>query len=220
MSNPLAAGGAAVVRDFYQKAHSLNASAALTKATLINSAIDMRDENNDGADDNDFPIPNVHEGWGRVNVANATDGGHKFVDQSTGLGTNGSTSYSFSVNTSKPVKVSLAWSDYASTESAAKNLVNDLDLTLTSPTGVVYRGNNFSGGWSTSATTLDRVNNVENVYVQSGTGTGTWTVAVKGYNVPNGRAAVRPRRGRQRQRTKRWFGRRDHRQRAACRRPG
>ena len=185
MSNPLAAGGAAVVRDFYKKAHGVDASAALTKATLINSAVDMLDENNDGANDNDFPIPNVHEGWGRVNVAYATDGGHKFVDQSTGLGTNGTASYTFSVDSNKPVKVSLAWSDYASTESATKNLVNDLDLTLTSPTGAVYRGNNFSGGWSTTSTTLDRANNVENVYVQSA-GTGTWTVEVKGYNVPNG----------------------------------
>ncbi len=185
MSNPLAAGGAAVVRDFYKKAHSVDASAALTKATLINSAVDMLDENNDKANDNDFPIPNVHEGWGRVNVANATDGSHKFVDQASGLGTNGSASYTFSVTTSKAVKVSLVWSDHASTESASKNLVNDLDLTLTSPTGAVYRGNNFSDGWSTTSTNLDRTNNLENVYVQSA-GTGTWTMEVKGYNVPNG----------------------------------
>ena len=35
---------------------------------------DLLDENNDGANDNDFPIPNAHEGWGRVNLATATDG--------------------------------------------------------------------------------------------------------------------------------------------------
>ncbi len=185
MSNPLAAGGAAVVRDYYQKAHNLNASAALTKATLINSAVDMLDENNDGASDNDFPIPNVHEGWGRVNVANATDGSHKFVDQATGLGTNDSTTYTFDVTTSKSVKVSLAWSDYASTESASKNLVNDLDLKLTSPTGAVYLGNVFVGGWSPTGGSADHTNNLENVYVQTA-GTGTWTLEVKGYNVPNG----------------------------------
>lgn len=185
MSNPLAAGGAAVVRDFYNKAHSLNASAALTKATLINSAVDMLDENNDGANDNDYPIPNNHEGWGRVNVANATDGGHKFVDEASGLATNGTASYKFSVDTNKAVKVSLVWSDYASTESAAKNLVNDLDLMLTAPDGTQYLGNVFGGGWSQTGGTADRANNVENAYVQSA-GTGTWTVEVKGYNVPNG----------------------------------
>ena len=74
MSNPLTAGGAAVVKDFYQKAYGVTASAALVKASLINSAVDLLDENNDGANDNDFPIPNNHEGWGRVNLANATDG--------------------------------------------------------------------------------------------------------------------------------------------------
>lgn len=186
MSNPLAAGGAAVVRDFYQKAHGHGASAALVKATLINSAVDMLDENNDGANDNDYPIPNVHEGWGRVSVANATDGSHKWIDTSAGLGTGGSVSYQYSIGTSgSPLKVTLVWSDYPSTESASKNLVNDLDLEVTSPSGAVYKGNVFSGGWSQTGGSADRTNNVENVYVQSAA-SGTWTVRVKGYNVPNG----------------------------------
>ena len=67
MATPLVAGGAAVVRDFYEKDYGHSASAALVKATLINSADDLLDENNDGVNDNAFPIPNVHEGWGRVN---------------------------------------------------------------------------------------------------------------------------------------------------------
>jgi hypothetical protein len=184
MSNPVAAGAATVVRDFYNKAHGLNASAALVKATLINSAVDLRDENNDGADDNDFPIPNMHEGWGRVNVANATDGSPTFVE-SAGVSTNGSAGYSFSVNTTKPVKVSLVWSDYPSTESAGKNLVNDLDLRLTSPSGAVYLGNVFGGGWSQTGGSADRTNNVENIYINSAV-TGSWTVEVRGFNVPNG----------------------------------
>jgi hypothetical protein len=50
-SNPLVAGRATVVRDYYTKAHSHDASAALVKATLINSADDMLDENNDGVND-------------------------------------------------------------------------------------------------------------------------------------------------------------------------
>ena len=37
MANPLVAGGAAVVRDFYQELHGHAASAALVKATLVNS---------------------------------------------------------------------------------------------------------------------------------------------------------------------------------------
>jgi subtilisin family serine protease len=186
MSNPLTAGGAAVVKDFYQKAYGISASAALTKAALINSAVDMLDENNDGANDNDYPIPNNHEGWGLVNLAGATDGSAQFVNETTSLGTGGVYTMQFSVsNNSAPFKVTLAWTDYASTESASINLVNDLDLEVTSPSGTLYRGNVFSGGWSASGGSADRRNNVENVYVAS-PAAGTWTVTVRGYNIPQG----------------------------------
>ena len=184
MSNPLTAGGAAVVKDFYQKAYGATASAALTKASLINSATDLLDENNDGANDNDFPIPNSHEGWGRVNLANATDGTAQYVDNGTGLATNGTATHQYNVS-GGPLKITVVWTDYPSTESASINLVNDLDLTVTAPGGAVYLGNVFSGGWSAAGGSADRRNNVENVYIQA-PAMGAWTVTVKGYNVPNG----------------------------------
>ncbi|RMF28217.1 MAG: hypothetical protein D6759_16280, partial [Chloroflexi bacterium] len=106
MSNPLVAGAAAVVRDFYEKAYNHSASAALVKATLINSAEDLLDENNDGVNDNAYPIPNNHEGWGRVNVANATDGTAQFVDETTGLQTGGVATYQYDIGTGgNPFKV-------------------------------------------------------------------------------------------------------------------
>lgn len=185
MSNPLAAGAATVVRDFYQKAHNHAASAALVKATLINSALDLLDENNDGADDNAFPIPNVHEGWGRINLLNATDGSSDFVDQTTGIATGANREYSVNVAGGSPLKITLVWSDYASTEAASINLVNDLDLVVTAPGGALYRGNVFSGGWSQTGGSADRRNNVENVYVAVPV-SGAWTVRVTGFNVPNG----------------------------------
>ncbi len=185
MSNPIVAGGAAVVRDYYQKAHNHSASAALTKATLINSAVDLLDENNDGANDNDYPIPNNHEGWGRVDVAAATRGSAQFFDSPAGLVTGGSSTQTFTVEPGATFKATLVWSDYPSTEAAAKNLVNDLDITVTGPGGVVYRGNVFAGGWSATGGAADRTNNVENVYVPNAAG-GTWTVAVTGFNGPFG----------------------------------
>lgn len=178
MSNPIAAGGVTVIRDYYNKAHSLNASAA-----LINSAVDMADENNDGVNDNDFPIPNVHEGWGLINLAGATDGTIQFVEEGTGLSTGGSAVFNVT-STGGPLKVTLVWSDYPSTESASINLVNDLDLTVTSG-GTTYRGNVFSGGWSAAGGTADRRNNVENVYIQT-PAAGTYTVTISGFNIPNG----------------------------------
>lgn len=184
MSNPLAAGAATVVRDYYQKAHSISASAALVKATLINSAVDMLDENNDGVDDNAFPIPNIHEGWGRIDLASATDDSHLFIDDATGLNTGESAAYGFTVDTAgSPLKISLVWSDPASAVAAGTNLVSDLDITVVSPSGEVYFGNVFNNGWSETGGGQEAVNNVENVYIQSAEA-GTWTVQVYGYNTP------------------------------------
>jgi len=85
-----------------------------------------------------------------------------------------------------PLKITLVWSDFPSTESASVNLVNDLDLEVVAPNGTTtYLGNVFSGGWSATGGAADRRNNVENVYVQSATA-GTYTIRVKGFNVPNG----------------------------------
>ena len=184
MSNPIAAGGVTVIRDYYNKAKGINASAALVKATVINSAVDMADENNDGVNDNDFPIPNVHEGWGRINLANATDGSIQYVEETPtgGLSTGGSQNFTVTP-TGGPLKVTLVWSDYPSTETASVNLVNNLDLTVTNGSNT-YRGNVFSGGWSVTGGTADNRNNVENVYIQSPSG--SYTITVNAFNVPNG----------------------------------
>lgn len=182
MSNPLTAGGVAVVKDYYNKAQGINATAALVKATLINSAVDILDENNDGANDNDFPIPNNHEGWGRINLDGATDGTIQFVEEGTGLSTGGSQVFNVT-STGGPLKVTLVWSDYPSTDTASVNLVNNLDLTVANGANT-YRGNVFSGGWSATGGTADNRNNVENVYIQSPSG--SYTITVNGFNVPNG----------------------------------
>src|SRR5262249_22038776 len=110
----------------------------------------------------------------------------KYVDQSAGLSTGGTGVYQANVTTAgSPLKITLAWSDFASTAAASVNLVNDLDLEVTSPSGTLYRGNVFSGGWSASAGSADRRNNVETVYIQSAAA-GTWTVTVRGFNIPSG----------------------------------
>lgn len=185
MSNPLAAGAAAVVRDYYSKVYSASASAALVKATLINSAVDLLDENNDGANDNDYPIPNNHEGWGRINLEKATDtDNHWFVDNSAGVSTGGNVTYQLAAK-GGVMKVSLVWSDYPSTETATANLVNNLNLEVT-VNGTLYRGNVFSGGWSQTGGSADTKNNVENVYLPSAPAGTSITVRVVGANVPNG----------------------------------
>lgn len=184
MSNPLTAGGAAVVKDYYSKAYGINATAALVKATIINSAVDILDENNDGVNDNDFPIPNNNEGWGLVNLDGATDGTIQYMDEGTGLSTGGSQNFQVTTAGGSPLKVTVVWTDYPSTDTATINLVNDLDVTVSGPSGT-FRGNVFSGGWSATGGTADRRNNVENVYIQNPVA-GTYTVTLNGFNVPNG----------------------------------
>jgi hypothetical protein len=93
--------------------------------------------------------------------------------------------YTANVSSVGPLKITVVWSDAPSTETASVNLVNNLNLTVTGPGGVVYRGNVFSGGWSVTGGGADTKNNVENVFIPSAAA-GAWTVAVSGANVPNG----------------------------------
>ena len=182
MATPLVAGAAAQVRQYYVvgRGHA-TPSAALLKATLINSAVDIPGY---GVTTQEAgrPIPNNHEGWGRVDVGAATSGDRQFVDGDS-VGDKQTSSYTFGVDYStNPFKVTLVWSDYPASLASAVDLVNDLDLEVTAPGGTIYYGNNFSGGWSVPGGSADRVNNVESVYIQN-PAVGQWTVRVEGTNV-------------------------------------
>jgi hypothetical protein len=194
MATPGAAGLTALIRQYYTdgwyptggkvSTNGFTPSAALLKASLINSAVSMT-----GA----TAIPSNCQGWGRVLLDNAlyfTGQTRKLwvLDDNTGFAT-GSTAeqtWNFSVNsTAEPLKATLTWTDYPSTPAASVNLVNDLDLTVTGPTGTVWRGNVFASGQSTTGGTSDRKNTVEQVLLNT-PATGVYTVSVKAFNVPNG----------------------------------
>ena len=185
MATPLVAGTAALVRQFYDQSEGHEASAALVKATLINSAVDLLDENGDDVDDNFYPIPNNHEGWGRVNADEATDGDHVFSDRLL-IATSETISIDIEVPGGSPFKITVVWTDYPSTGAAATNLVHDIDLVVDDPGAAnTYLGNVFSGGWSTIGGLIDVLNNVENVYIPTATA-GTWTIDLIGSAVPFG----------------------------------
>ncbi len=194
MATPGAAGLTALIRQYYTdgwyptggkvSTNAITPSAALLKGTLINSAINMTGTT---------AMPANCQGWGRVLLEDAlyfTGQARKLwvKDDNTGFAT-GSTatqSFNFSVNsTTQPLKVTLVWTDFPSTPAASVNLVNDLDLTVTGPTGTVWRGNVFSGGVSATGGTADRRNTVEQVLL-SAPATGVYTVSVKAFNIPNG----------------------------------
>ena len=88
---------------------------------------------------------------------------------------------------STPARVTLAWTDYPGQPTAAKALVNDLDLEGIAPNGTRYRGN--SGVYGTTQRCMrggqwDTCNNVEGIALPAVPG--QYTVIVHGANVPQG----------------------------------
>jgi subtilisin-like proprotein convertase family protein len=189
MATPLTAGGTALVRQFYTDMEGFIPSSALIKATLINSAVDVYPgQYTSPVEQWPDRLPNHVQGWGRVNVSNATDGSHVYEDIADGNGVNTgeSDNYVVPVCTAGTFKVTLVWTDYPGSTAASSQLVNDLDLSVTAPNGTTtYLGNVFSNGWSTIGGSADRVNNVESVYLQSPSA-GDWIVSVSGYNIAQG----------------------------------
>ncbi|MBU0685975.1 MAG: PQQ-binding-like beta-propeller repeat protein [Candidatus Thermoplasmatota archaeon] len=206
MATPTVAGAATLVRQYYmdgfyptgtkQPGNGFVPSAALVKATLINSASEMTGT---GAYANDeLKYPNDNQGWGRVLLDDALFfqndlRGVVVDDERVGLATGGSASYEMAIgDSSMPVEVTLVWTDYPGLPMSSPALVNDLNLVVTSPGGTIYRGNVYQGynpGESTPNPALslsDHLNNVESVLVVTNPQVGLWTVSVSGSNVPMG----------------------------------
>ncbi len=170
MAAPHAAGAIVLATEWWRGFNAgANPSPAMAKALLVNSAVDM------GTAD----IPNFNEGWGRVDLTNMIqpDVNVEYWDEPQ-VFANSSDQWSISfgvADTSKPLKITLAWSDAPGAVGANPALVNNLDLVVTNGANI-YRGNVFSGGWSATGGTADNINNLENVYIQSPAGSASITV--------------------------------------------
>jgi subtilisin family serine protease len=189
MSTPLVAGAVTLVKDYYVNTWKINPSAALLKATIINSATDVSGQYAAPYLEAG-PIPNSNEGWGLVNLDRAiVDHERKVSDSKFPLRTGDKAQFTATVESSaRPGRVTLVWSDYPASPAAGKTLVNDLDLVVESPSGLKYMGNRFSNGWTVpglDAAQADRTNNVECVYIQTPE-PGVWKAYVEGVNVPSG----------------------------------
>lgn len=176
MATPLAAGCATLVREVFEENRSHTPSPALLKAALLAGARDMG-----------MGTPSSGQGWGRIDVektlAVVQAGATQWDDQTTELVTGQEKSYSYDIQAELPVLwVVLAWSDFAGSPLASKSLVNDLDLTVTLPSGQVIRGNDFTPPYDDRR---DDVNNVEVVRVSSAE-PGTYNVKVVANNIPQG----------------------------------
>jgi len=184
----IASGVAGLTREFIREQAGVSApSSSLVKAAMINGARDL------GAAD----IPNPAEGWGEINLERTVmpmDGStplDTFFDDRKVLAPGFGLLYSFSIDPSHGVDLTLAWTDEAGSANAAQSqgrLVNNLDLVLVDPDGREWIGNDFSQGFSVpppngggSSGTADAVNNVERIRIAPGTlasGSGNWVVKV------------------------------------------
>ena len=122
-----------------------------------------------------------NQGFGRVNLDAILSPTAlvkaKFTEVLPGLSTGASWSQTIKVTTAgSGLRIVLTYTDFP-----GSNLINNLNLIVTSPTGKTYVGNQRVGGTAV----LDTKNNVE-VVQENSAAAGTWTVRVVGSSVPKG----------------------------------
>jgi len=173
-ASPHTAGASALIVQWYKNQFAQTPSPAMVKAMLVNSTVDMN-----SAGDNDYekttsPIPNNDEGWGRINLKNIFDTSvSKVFRDNPKVFHYNSELYSLTISpgsVSKPLKITLVWTDAPGAPGANPALVNNLNLVITQG-GMTYYGNNFTNGWSVAGGSPDNMNNVESVYIQNPSGT-------------------------------------------------
>lgn len=188
MAAPVTTGSLALIREYYKKVANLppaQISSALLKATLINGCVTENLE--DYYYSSYYPggnailsVPSPVCGWGRINVKQSLypDNGSSFYYlNNNGMPRNGRDTYYIDVNGGAPLKLTLTWTDPPGTpkpyHSTDKDLINNLDLRLISPDGILYWGNqlysyhnnNFYQGQNFESIpnpgAVDTINNVE-----------------------------------------------------------
>ena len=179
---PGIAGCLAQLTQAYRTLHdTADAPSALLKIALLNTATDL---GNVG--------PDYRFGWGHVNNYRALtlleDGRHL----QSSITHNATQTHTITVPAGvQQARLMLYWADPEAAVNAAKALVNDLDITVTGPSGTVYRP--WKLNTAPNATLLnqpagtgrDSLNNAEQV-VLTNPATGQYTITVKGFEVPQG----------------------------------
>lgn len=175
MAAPAVSGGLALLYQQYRQLHgNSNPKSGLMKALLCNGASDA---GNTG--------PDFKNGYGLMNLGRAAamlENNRYFTSAVSNGNTNVHTINNVPANTAM-IKVMLYWHDPAASPLAARTLVNDLDLEVRTPAGmVVYplRLDTLAGVLNNLAITgADHINNIEQVVIDN-PASGTFTFSVKG----------------------------------------
>lgn len=178
-STPVVAGASILFMEYYRNSTGSLPSPAMVRAALVNGAVDCA-----GGSDNDAatlgPVPDNKQGWGRVNLSSLVnpDRGFVFVDQ-THTFTAAGQIYEKRVqvvDSTRPLRVTLAWSDTPALPAATKTLINDLDLRVVHQSDT-WLGNVFENGQSILGGAADRLNSSECVYIENPS-SGFYTIQV------------------------------------------
>lgn len=186
MATPLAAGAAAITREYLTKHHKLeNPSAAVVKAVMMHTATDLfpgqfGEVGEKAGQELLKTRPDINQGFGRVDLEAITSQEHaRIYDETEGVGAGQAKRYSV---TGGPIMVTLVYTDAPGSLSAQRALVNDLDLEI------VGKG---PDGADISVVSASRVDNFE--YLQATLPEGAvYTVRVVGRNVPQGKSGKQP----------------------------
>ncbi|RIK64198.1 MAG: hypothetical protein DCC65_14920 [Planctomycetota bacterium] len=180
MSSPTVCGLSALLLQDYRAQYPGNPDFhnATLKMFLAHTAVDLGN-----------PGPDYQFGYGSVRIQPAID----FMRSGNFL--EGSLSQGESLNVLVAVnpgdsglRVTLAWDDFPATPNANPVLVNDLDLVVFDPSNnqrFPWTLNPLSPSSPAVQTQVDRVNNVEQVFVANPP-PGVYRVEVRGFNVPQG----------------------------------
>ncbi len=179
-SSPATTGMATLLYQRYRQLHNDSLpDAALIKNVICN-----------GADDLGNTGPDFIYGFGRINGVRSVEILESNHFKSLSVDDQQVVTTSIPVPSGvASIDIMLNWTDPASAPYETVTLVNDLDLAVVSPAGDTtwpWKLNYTPSGVSNPATTgPDHLNNIEQVTIQTAT-TGTYTILVKGYQVPMG----------------------------------
>ncbi|MBK9104762.1 MAG: S8 family serine peptidase [Saprospiraceae bacterium] len=179
-SSPATSGIATLLYQRYRQLHADSLpDAALIKNVICNAAEDL---GNTG--------PDYTYGFGRINgvrAAEILESGH-YTSVNVDQGNTITKAMTIPSGTGL-VDVMLMWSDPASAPFETVTLVNDLELTVITPAGDTVKPWKLnytpSGVANAAGTGADHINNYEQVTISTPV-SGTYTLVVKGYQVPMG----------------------------------
>ena len=180
MAAPQVTGILALLLERYRQLNSnANPMGGLLKAIVCNSAKDIGNKG-----------PDYVFGYGWVNAEDAVQTIEKNQYYQEALVHNEVKKTTIAVPAgTKTLKVLLYWPDQPSSYFTFKNLVNDLDLTITDPSGNIVRpyilDTSVTGMLLPATRGEDHFNNTEQVVIENPVA-GNYEVTVKGYKIPTG----------------------------------